>query len=140
MSTFLDKLSASVREMDEIRRGERVASRQFRIDPMVSAGPSDMESAPPAKRPEASFGFALKFALKFFGLTLLLSIIPLLFVNLPLAMSLIDFGKVSILLIPIANVLAVVLCAALSAKLIFAWGVNGCEFYIAKVDGESGSA
>ncbi len=95
-----------------------------------------MESTSAIKRPEASFGFALKFALKFFGLTLLLSIIPLLFVNLPLAMFLINVGNVSVLLIPVANVVVFVVCAALAAKLIFAWGVNGCEFNISKASEE----
>jgi len=95
-----------------------------------------MEKAQSTNRPEASLGFAAKFILKLFGLTLLLSIIPLLFVNLPLGMFLINFGKISILLIILANLLAVFLSGALAAKLIFAWGVNGFEFNITKASAE----
>ncbi|MCJ0879633.1 hypothetical protein MRX33_19095 [Pseudomonas sp. JI-2] len=91
-----------------------------------------MEKIQSTSRPEASLGFAAKFFIKLFWLTLLFSIIPLLFVNLPLGMFLINFGKISILLIMLANLLAVFLSGALAAKLIFAWGVGGFEFHITK--------
>jgi len=95
-----------------------------------------MEKIQSTNRPEATLGFAAKFVLKLFGLTLLFSIIPLLFVNLPLGMFFINFGKISILLIILANLLAVFLSGALAAKLIFAWGVNGFEFNITKASAE----
>lgn len=98
-----------------------------------------MEKAQSTSRPEATLGLAAKFVLKLFGLTLLFSIIPLLFVNLPLGMLLINFGKISILLIPLANLLAVFLSGALAAKLIFAWGVGDFEFSITKVSAEQPS-
>jgi len=95
-----------------------------------------MEKIQSTNRPEASLGFAAKFFIKLFWLTLLFSIIPLLFVNLPLGMFLINFGKISILLIMLANLLAVFLSGALAAKLIFAWGVGGFEFHITKTIAE----
>lgn len=95
-----------------------------------------MEKIQSTNRPEATLGFAAKFFLKLFWLTLLFSIIPLLFVNLPLGMLLINFGKISILLIILANLLAIFLSGALAAKLIFAWGVNGFEFNITKAGAE----
>lgn len=91
-----------------------------------------MKKIQSTNQPEATLGFAAKFFLKLFGLTLLFSIIPLLFVNLPLGIFLINFGKISILLIILANLLAIFLSGALAAKLIFAWGVNGFEFKITK--------
>jgi hypothetical protein len=95
-----------------------------------------MEKTQSTNPPEATLGFAARFILKLFGLTLLFSIIPLLFVNLPLGMLLINFGKISILLIILANLLAIFLSGALAAKLIFAWGVNGFEFNITKTSVE----
>ena len=85
---------------------------------------------------EATFGFAAKFVLRLFGLTLLFSIVPLLFVNLPLGMFLANFGKLSILLMLLGNLMAVFLSGALAAKLIFAWGVNGFAFNIARENAE----
>lgn len=95
-----------------------------------------MEKTLATSRTEASLGFAAKFVLKLFGLTVLFSIIPLLFVNLPLLMLLMNFGEISVLLIFLANVLAVFTSGALAAKLIFAWGVNGFEFDIIKARAE----
>lgn len=91
-----------------------------------------MEKPQSISRPEATLGFAAKFVLKLFGLTVLFSIIPLLFANLPLLMFLVNFGEISVLLICLANLLAVFMSGALAAKLIFAWGVNGFEFHITK--------
>lgn len=95
-----------------------------------------MEKTQSTNRPEATLGFAAKFVLKLFWLTLLFSIIPLIFVNLPLGMFLINFGKISMPLIILANILAIFLSGALAAKLIFAWGVNGFEFNITKESAE----
>ncbi|CAN7353730.1 hypothetical protein LJR071_001985 [Pseudomonas sp. LjRoot71] len=95
-----------------------------------------MEKAQSTHRPEATLSFAAKFVLKLFGLTILFSIIPLLFVNLPLGMFLMNFGKISILLIILANFFAIFLSGALAAKLIFAWGVSGFEFNITKASAE----
>lgn len=91
-----------------------------------------MEKIQPKSRAEVTFGFAAKFFLKIFGLTLLFSVVPLLFVNLPLGMFLVNLGKLSVPLIIMANLLAIFLSGALAAKLIFVWGVNGFEFSITK--------
>lgn len=91
-----------------------------------------MEIILSVSKSEATLGFAAKFFLKLFGLTLLFSIVPLIFVNLPLNMFLMNFGSLYIPLIFITNFLAVLLSGALAAKLIFAWGVNGYAFNITK--------
>lgn len=91
-----------------------------------------MEKVQLANQTEATLGFALKFFLKLISLTLLLSIIPLLFVNLPLRMFFINFGSLYTPLMLSVNLLAIILSGSLAAKLIFAWGVSGFVIKITK--------
>lgn len=91
-----------------------------------------MNKSQSENKTEATLGFAATFFLKLFFLTVLFSIVPLLFVNLPLGMFLTNFGRLYIPLMLLANLLAVFLSGAFAAKLIFAWGVNGFVFHIAK--------
>ena len=85
-----------------------------------------------ANQIEATLGFAAKFILKLFSFTLLFSIVPLLFVNLPLRMLFINFDSLYTPLMWLANSLSVFFSGALAAKLIFAWGLNGFAFSITR--------
>lgn len=78
---------------------------------------------------EVPLGLATRFVLKLFVFGTLISLVPLLFVNLPLQMLLISLGS-TVYLVGIvgANIAALVLSFALAAKLIFAWGVAGQRF------------
>lgn len=91
-----------------------------------------MKQSQSENKTEATLGFAAKFFLKLLGLMILFSIVPLLFVNLPLGMFLANFGNLYIPLILFSNLLAVFFSGAFATKLIFAWGVNGCVFKIRK--------
>lgn len=91
-----------------------------------------MKQSQSENKTEATLGLAAKFFLKLLGLTILFSIVPLLFVNLPLGMLLANFGNLYIPLIVFSNLLAVFFSGAFATKLIFAWGVNGCVFKIKK--------
>ncbi|UTW05968.1 hypothetical protein [Pseudomonas benzenivorans] len=91
-----------------------------------------MEENASETKPEATFGLAAKFALRLLALTILFSIIPLLFVNLPLNMFLTNFGNLYIPAMLVANCLAVFLSCALAIKLILAWGVGGFQFTLTK--------
>ncbi|WP_313038374.1 hypothetical protein [Stutzerimonas nitrititolerans] len=91
-----------------------------------------MEKILSVRKSEATLGFSAKFFLKLLGFTFLFSIVPLIFVNLPLNMFLMNFGSLYIPLFFLTNFLAVLLSGTLAAKLIFAWGVNGYAFNITK--------
>lgn len=78
-----------------------------------------------------SFSFYVGFGLKLLALGLLLSLVPLLFVNLPLRMLFIGFATPIYSVIMFAlNVVAVLVCLGFAAKLLFSWGVSGHKFLI----------
>lgn len=91
-----------------------------------------MEKIQPASRIEATLAFSARFTLELSILTLLYSIIPVLFVNLPFGMLLKKFGELYPPLLLSANLLAIFLSGAFATKRIFVRGLNGFAFQITK--------
>lgn len=86
-----------------------------------------------AKHHEASLGFCTRFVLKLLLLGSLISIVPLIFVNLPLMVSVMDLApRLIFVCLFFLNLIAIVLSFALAAKLIFSWGLKGATFSIVK--------
>ena len=77
-----------------------------------------MKNTQVANQIEATLGFAATFIFKLFSFTLLFSIVPLLFVNLPLRMLFINVESLYTPLMWLANFLSVFFSGALTAKLI----------------------
>lgn len=80
-----------------------------------------------------NFSFYMHFALRVLALGLLFSVIPLVFVNLPLRAALLGFPKIFYVLIMFClNIATFVACFAFACKLILSWGVKEYAFTITK--------
>lgn len=80
-----------------------------------------------------NFSVYMHFAFRVLALGSLISIIPLVFVNLPLRVAFLGFPTILYVLIMFfLNVAAFIVCFAFASKLICSWGVKEYAFTITK--------
>lgn len=94
-----------------------------------------MQSENDVASPTLAFRFYVGFALKLLALGTLLSVIPLVFVNIPMRTLFFEFsGPIYTLIMFALNATVVLVCFGVAAKLLFSWGVSGHKFSILPVN------
>jgi hypothetical protein len=90
-----------------------------------------MEPETNLNTPNMSLGFCAGFVFRLVSLGLLFSLIPLIFVNLPVRILFLSSPTFFYNIIMVTlNCLAIFVCFAFAAKLLFSWGVKGYQFKI----------
>jgi hypothetical protein len=80
-----------------------------------------------------NFSFYMHFAFRILALGTLISIIPLVFINLPMMAALLGLPSFfHVLIILSLNITTFIACFALASKLILSWGVKGHAFNVTK--------
>lgn len=86
-----------------------------------------------SQKENINFNVYMHFAFRVLALGSLISIIPLVFVNLPLRIAFLGFPTFFyVLIMLVLNVATFVACFALACKLILSWGVKEHAFTITK--------